>query len=117
MSLEQAEGAATIFLDSYRSAARRNAREAATAGWPAECLESERRFGHRTDRLYPLIGVHNGVRTPEGIGTLFQAFSSGCLVLLLKTKSVLMYRNPDKHGRPMTAFAVEEISPYRKGAR
>lgn len=87
------------------------------AGWPPECLASGRKFGHRGARLYPLIGVHNGVRTPEGIGTLLQAIGGTAMVLLLKTKPALMYRNPDRHGRPMTAFLIEEIEPYAKGAR
>lgn len=115
MSLEHAEGAANIFLDSAKRAAVRTARD--TRGWPAQCLESERKFGHRAARLYPLIGVHNGVRTPEGIGTLLQAMSGTAMVLLLKTKPVLMYRNPDRHGRPMTAFPIEEIEPYVSGTR
>lgn len=97
---------------------RRAAETRDVAGWPPECLESERRFGHRAARLYPLIGVHNGVRTPRGIGTLVQAFSGRCLVLLLKTREATLETTRKKHVfRPMTAFAVEEISPYRKGAR
>ena len=114
MSAGHAPSGVTDLCEHQRLAAE--ARD--TAGWPPECLESERRFGHRTARLYPLIGVHNGVRTPKGIGTLVQAFSSRCLVLLLKTREITVETAKKKHVfRPMTAFAVEDITPYRKGAR
>ena len=97
---------------------QREAAEAREAlAWPPECLASERKFGHRAARLYPLIGVHNGVRTPRGIGTLWQAFSSRCLVLLLKTREVEVGGKKKHRYRPMTAFGVEEIEPYREGAR
>ena len=39
-------------------------------GWSEECLETERIAGHRAARLYPLLCVENGVRTPLGTGTL-----------------------------------------------
>ncbi len=86
------------------------------AGWSQECLESEERFGQRVARLYPLLGVENGVRTPEGIGTLLQAFSSeaGCRVLLMKTRATAKDLN-GKAYRPTTEFEVEEIEPYGRG--
>lgn len=122
MSLERPTGAAVKELASYRRAAKAN-----DALWPPECLASERKFGHRAARLYPLISHTqkadgrmtngNAVRTPQGIGTLLQVIGGEARVLLLKTKPVLMYRNPDKHGRPTTTFLIEEIEPYVSGTR
>ncbi len=86
------------------------------AGWSQECLESEERFGQRVARLYPLLGVENGVRTPQGIGTLLQAFSTGCQVLLMKTRATAKDLN-GKFYRPTTEFEVEEIVPYGRGGR
>lgn len=37
-------------------------------------------------RLYSLIGVENGVATPDGLGTLRQAFSDRCLVSVGREK-------------------------------
>jgi len=39
------------------------------AGWPSECIRSERRFGGWHARLFPLIGLR--VHTPSGPGRLF----------------------------------------------
>lgn len=52
--------------------------------WPEECLASERKFGHSAARLFPLIGVSGGVMTPHGQGTLFNARSDGCQVVLTR---------------------------------
>lgn len=116
-------GAVNIREHQRRAAAARD-----VAGWSSECLESEKKFGHRAARLYPLISHkqkadgrvtnQNAVRTPAGIGTLVQVFSDRCLVLLLKTKEVTVEMGKKTHRyRPLMPFAVEEITPYRKGAR
>lgn len=101
----------------------------ADAEWPEECLRSEKRFGTRAARLYPLVSHtlpdgtttnENAVRTPRGVGTLHQAIGGRALVLLMKTRPVLMYRNPEKWARPLTEFPVEQVTPYenrRGGAR
>lgn len=49
-------------------------------GWPPECLASERLYGTRAARLYPLLGKR--VTTPAGSGVLLQAFSSRAAVLV-----------------------------------
>ena len=105
---QEASAAAASFTDELER--RRLVRE----GWSEECLASEQKFGHRVARLYPLLNAENGVRTPEGIGTLMTAFSTGCQVLLMKTRAV----KKDLGGKPyhpMHTFNVEEIEPYRRG--
>ena len=57
------------------------------------------------------------MRTPEGIGTLHQAIGGTALVLLMKTRPVLMYRHPEKWVRPMTEFPVEQVTPYEREGR
>lgn len=101
----------------------------ASEAWPEECVESERCFGTRAARLYPLVSHRltdgtttneNAVRTPEGVGTLHQAIGTTALVLLMKTHPVPMYRHPEKWVRPLTGFPVERVTPYenrRKVAR
>ena len=42
--------------------------------WPEACLESQRRFGERHARLFPLI--KKKVQTPVGSGILFSVLSS-----------------------------------------
>lgn len=84
--------------------------------WGEECLKSERKFGSRTARLFPLIGVQGGVSTPSGQATLFTVFESGCQVLLTRGGNT----GRDAGGKPykpLRVFAVEEIEPYRGGAR
>lgn len=51
-----------------------------SAGWPPECLASERLYGVRSARLYPLLGRR--VTTPAGTGVLLQVFSSRVAVLV-----------------------------------
>jgi hypothetical protein len=82
--------------------------------WSEESLASERKFGQRIARLYPLLGVENGVRTPEGIGTLLQAIGREARVLLMRTKPSEASRDLDgKPYRPMTSFPVEDVRPYQ----
>ena len=121
MTMERPAGAAVRELARYRHQAKRRDLE-----WPEECLESERRFGTRAARLYPLISHEqkadgritngNAVRTPEGIGTLTQVIGGEARVLLMKTKATKTLMGATKRYRPTTSFPVEEISPYRKGA-
>lgn len=106
---------------------RRYQREAskARAAWPAACLESEERFGRPAARLYPLLGVENGVKTPLGPGTLLQAFDDspgearpGAMVLHLRPRSWLERWRGGKlvERRPAADFVpVEEVEPYRRG--
>lgn len=46
--------------------------------WPAECLESARRFGHPDGLLYPLL--RGPVQTPQGIGLLQQVLGGFAVV-------------------------------------
>ncbi len=48
--------------------------------WPQKCLESERRFGHKEARLYPLINKR--VMTPRGPGRLWRVFAGSIGVVL-----------------------------------
>lgn len=113
--MERAPAAAVGFLNRYRrTAAAKNARDAGL--WPPECLKSESRFGHRTARLYPLIGVHNCVRTPQGVGTLHQAIGGEARVLLLKARATKTLMGSTRRYRPMSVFPIEQIAPYSKGA-
>ena len=89
-------------------------------GWSGACLESERKYGHRVARLYPLIGVQNGVRTPLGIGTLLQAFEDrpgqpGAMVFHLRPRSWIWEKG---RKRPAADFVgVEDVEPYAAGAK
>lgn len=81
-------------------------------GWPAECLEAERKFGDRSARLYPLIDVAGGVMTPQGQGTLFNVRSDGCQVLLTRGRKTGRRQSGERY-RPLREFPVEAIKPYR----
>jgi len=89
-------------------------------GWPEECLEWERKAGHRTARLYPLLGKENGVRTPYGPGTLLQAlddhpvFGPGAMVLHLRPRSwITENKNGQKIRKPGADFVnMEDVKPY-----
>lgn len=50
----------------------------ADAEWPADCLDTERRFGHRAARLYPLIGRTVFVRGRRAV--LLQVFGNDAVV-------------------------------------
>jgi len=108
---------ATSFADELER--RRLMRE----GWSAECLESERRFGRRVARLYPLIGVENGVRTSFGPGKLLQAFEDqpgqpGAMVLHLRPRSwIERWRSGKLLSRhPAADFvSIEDVQSYRGG--
>ncbi|HUZ93839.1 MAG TPA: hypothetical protein VMU57_02900 [Edaphobacter sp.] len=50
------------------------------SGWPPESLGSERRFCQPHAKLFPFIGYK--VRTPQGPGTLLQAFAERVTVVL-----------------------------------
>lgn len=84
--------------------------------WGEESLESEKKFGSRAARLYPLIDVEGGISTPLGQATLFTVFESGCQVLLTRGRNT----GRDASGKPykpLRTFAVEEIEPYRGGGK
>ncbi len=84
-------------------------------GWSEQSIEDfEKAGGAPAALLYPLIGLENGVETPRGVGTLWQAFSSGCLVLLSRQKATGLHANGKKF-RPLTRFDVNDIAPYGKG--
>lgn len=82
--------------------------------WSEASLESERKFGSRAARLFPLIGVQGGVKVPDGQATLFTVFESGCQVLLTRGRNTGRDAN-GKPYKPLKVFAVEEIEPYRGG--
>ena len=87
-------------------------------GWSEECLEAEQKLGHRTARLYPLLGKENAVRTPHGPGTLLQAFDDhpicpGALVLHLRPRSFIWEKGKK---RPAADFvSIEDVKPYAAG--
>jgi hypothetical protein len=66
--------------------------------WPPASLKAERRFGHYSARLYPLLGTQ--VRTPRGEGQLVQVFTDRTAVLLDGADRV-------------SFFAPEEICPLQ----
>ena len=101
----EASAAASGFADELEH--RRLLRE----GWSEECLASERKFGVRVGRLYPLLNVPGGVQTPRGQGTLVQAFSSGCLVALTRGKKTGRRKSGERY-RKLARFAAQEIEPY-----
>jgi hypothetical protein len=82
--------------------------------WSKESLETERRIGRPHARLYRLIDIAGGVKTPMGQGTLIQAFSDRCLVLLTRGGKTAKRLNGTPY-KPMKEFRPEEIEPYRKG--
>lgn len=79
--------------------------------WPEECLASERKFGHRAARLYPLIGVAGGVMTRHGQGTLFNVRSDGCQVVLTRGRKTGRRQSGERY-RPLKEFPVDAIEPY-----
>jgi hypothetical protein len=88
-------------------------------GWSEECLEVERIAGHRAARLYPLLNVENGVRTPLGPGTLLQAFedhhlSPGAMVMHLRPRARIKEKKNGKWvERPGADFvSIEDVLPY-----
>ncbi len=84
-------------------------------GWSDRSIEDfEKAGGAPAALLYSLIGLENGVETPRGVGSLWQAFSSGCLVLLSRQKATGLHANGKKF-RPLTEFRPEEVEPYRRG--
>ncbi len=87
-------------------------------GWTEECLDCEARFGHRAARLYPLIGLANGVATPHGPGTLLQVFEDsptrpGAMVMPLRPRA--FYWDDGKKKAAAVFVAVEDVKPYAKG--
>ncbi len=64
-----------------------------------ECLEAERRFGHRAARLYPLLNQIVG--TSQGPGRLWQVFTGQAGVVL------------DSHRESVRFVMPEEVTPYR----
>ena len=69
--------------------------------WPVECLEAERRFGHRAARLYPLLKQIVG--TSQGPGRLWQVFTGQAGVVL------------DSHPELVRFVRPEEVRPYSQG--
>ena len=110
----EASAVVTAFADELER--RRLLRE----GWSAACLESERKYGRRVARLYPLIGRQNAVKTTHGPGTLLQAFEDrpgqpGAMVLHLRPRSWIWEKG---RKRPAADFVgVEDVEPYRKAGQ
>lgn len=63
-------------------------------------------------RLYSLIGVENGVATPDGLGTLRQAFSDRCLVSVGREKRRVKLRTGGEF-KPMRQYPTSDIRPAR----
>ena len=95
-------------------------------GWTEECLDSERRFGSREARLYPLISHDfggtvtnvNAVVTPMGPGTLLQVFSDtparpGAMVMHLRPRAFIEEKGQRRGAAVFVA--VEDVRPYRRG--
>ena len=110
----EASAVGTAFADELER--RRQRRE----GWSEECLASEKKYGRRVARLYPLIGAQHGVRTPLGPGTLLQAFEdrpgqAGAMVLHLRPRSWIWEKG---RKRPAADFVrVEDVEPYTPGVK
>ncbi|MBA3471845.1 MAG: hypothetical protein H0T57_01220 [Rubrobacter sp.] len=69
--------------------------------WPADCLEAERCFGHRTAQLYPLLGQK--VEVSHGPGRLWQVFAGQVGVVLDSQPERVRFVRP------------EEVRPYGQG--
>ena len=83
--------------------------------WPPESFECEAKAGARVARLYPFMRIEGGVMTPQGQGTLLQAFSTGCQVQMLRGWAT---GAKGKRHRPVREFSPEELAPYQgHGAR
>lgn len=78
-----------------------SARTPQRSTWPAGCLESQRRFGQRHARLFPLI--KKKVQTPLGSGLLFNLLSSPGDVIA----GVVLDRTRNK----VTFITADEITP------
>ncbi len=65
-----------------------------------EMWRSQRRFGHKAARLYPLVGQE--VRTQEGPGRLWQVLGRRAGVVL------------DKHPKRVTFVNVEDVKPLKQ---
>ena len=124
---QEASAASRSFADELER--RRLLRE----GWSEECLDSERRFGSRVARLYPLVRhevdgrtTNENAVTVEGIGpaSLLRVFADtpgrpGAMVLPLRPRAFI---EEVKHGkkteRAAAVFvAIDDVKPYRKEKR
>lgn len=92
------------------------AAELRRAGWPRQAVEDYFKAGREPVALrYHLLGKENGARTPDGIGTLIQAFSGRCLVLLMAQKPVRPPFGDGKPYRPARPYRVEDVLPVERG--
>lgn len=93
-------------------------------GWPDECVESYRRFGHDSALLYPLIpfGRETGedsvkvgtsaVMTPKGRGTVVSAIGDTARILLDSTQPVKPpFGKSAKEYRPTIEVPIKELMP------
>ena len=84
-------------------------------GWSERAIEDhEKTGGAPAALLYSLLKVEGGVDTPKGQGTLYSAYSSGCLVLLNRQKATAELGGGKKY-RPLSEFDVNDVTPHRKG--
>jgi hypothetical protein len=65
-----------------------------------EMWRSQQRFGHKTARLYPLVG--RKVRTTEGPGKLWQVLAGRVGVVL------------DKDPKKVTFVSVDDVKPLKQ---
>ena len=69
------------------------------------------KFSSPAAHLYEYINVQNGVRTPDGLGTLRQAFTSVCLVEPSRGPLTGSYGNSKQTYRPMKEYQPREVRP------
>ena len=81
----------------------------AAEGWPPESFEAEARYGHRTARLYPLLGQQ--VLTPHGPGRL-RRISEIRLRLLTEFRCEVLLDDDPK--RPME-LPADLVQPLKVG--
>ena len=62
--------------------------------WPKACLETERCFGSRHARLFPLIDKQ--VQTPEGWGILWRVFTYSAGVVLESRPQQVTFMEPEQ---------------------
>ena len=82
-------------------------------GWPAECLEAERRFGQRHARLFPLLD--QTVETPQGPGRLVQVFAERVAVELTHSPGRMAYLLPDEvrpPGVPARSWSAGNVKAH-----
>lgn len=87
--------------------------------WPAECLESQAKFGHRCGRLYPLLqsGVLIGDEEGGVVGTLLQAMAGEAMVFVSSDTAIHPFGDPEKPAFVPARFVqAADVWPTDPGA-